>query len=53
MFKKTIYASILAIAMSLTGCTSQGLFGNVLGGDGSGSQGGNVTTEDVEVRPVE
>ena len=42
MFKKTIYASVLAIAMSLTGCTSQGLLGNVLGGNGSGSSGENV-----------
>ena len=41
MFKKTIYTAILAMTLSLSGCGTQGLLGNVLGGNnGTSSEGG-------------
>lgn len=33
MFKKSIYATLLAASLALTGCGNQGLLGNVLGGN--------------------
>ena len=44
MFKKAIYTTVLAVALSLSGCGTQGtgLLGNVLGGDNGSSSGGGL-----------